>query len=254
VPHPDPVATFRSSHELLRSLTRDLSADQLASPSYCDGWSIAQVASHLGSQSVIMGGFLTAALAGEPEPSADGFPAIWARWDAMGPVQQRDDSLAANEAHLQAIEAIDDETAAGLRISLFGGHFQLDRDGFARFRVVEHGIHTWDVAVALDPTATIAPAAVEVILGELPRFVEQFATADETRRLHVDRTDADEGWLLVVGPEPSLEPWSGQAADAAVRLTGEQLVRLVYDRLTDADQLDLEGVTLAELQAVFGPV
>jgi hypothetical protein len=169
----------------------------------------------------------------------------------MGPVQQRDEGLAAIEAHTRAIEGIDEEAAAGLRISLFGGYLVVDRDGFARFRVVEQAIHTWDVAVALDPTSTIDPAAVEVILDELPRVAERFGTADHARALHVERTDRDDAWLLVVGPEPSLEPWAGQPADATVRLTGDQLIRLIYGRVTDADDLDLDGVTLAELQHVF---
>jgi uncharacterized protein (TIGR03083 family) len=251
VPHPDPIATFRASHERLRSLTEDLSADQLGAPSWCDDWSIAQVLSHLGSQAVIMDGFLTAALAGEPEPSTDGFPAVWARWDALSPVEQRDEGLAANESHVQAIEAIDDEAAAGLRISLFGGYFTLDRDGFARFRLVEHAVHTWDVAVALDPSATIQPDAVDAILGELPALVERVGQAEQARRLHVDLTDRDDGWLLVVGPEPALEPWSGQAAAATVRLTGEQLIRLIYGRVTPDDQLDLDGIALVDLQQVF---
>src|SRR4051794_15212012 len=106
---PDPsIATFRASHDRLRSLVEPLSVEELEGPSFCDDWSIAQVLSHLGSQAVILGSFLDAGLEGRPEPSNDSFPPIWDRWNALSAAEQRAESLAATEAQLVLLEGLPD--------------------------------------------------------------------------------------------------------------------------------------------------
>jgi uncharacterized protein (TIGR03083 family) len=245
----DAIATLRASRERLRNLTEALPADQLERPSFCDGWTIAQVLSHLGSQSEIMMGFLAAARAGEPEPSTDGFPAVWDRWNGLSPVEQRDQALIATDQAVGAIEDAADDT--DLRISLFGGAFVLDVPGFAALRLVEHAVHAWDIAVALDPAATIEDGAVELILAHLATMVGYLGKADAERRVRVEVRDPDADLLLVVGPAPLLAPWSEQPVAGILRGTGDELVRLVYGRVTDTDRLAAEGVSIAELQAVF---
>jgi hypothetical protein len=38
-------------------------------------------------------------------------------------------------------------------------------------RLSEHAIHTWDVEVALDPAATIAPVPVELLIDSFDRTI-----------------------------------------------------------------------------------
>src|SRR5205085_11371918 len=142
----------------LRSIVDRLDAEALGGPSYDDGWSIAQVLSHLGSQAEIMDGYLAAALGASDPPGQEQFPAIWAAWDSRGPEDQRAESLAVNDRHIGRLEALGDDDLAVLHLSLFGV-LEVDGGGFARLRLAEHAVHTWDVAVALDPGATVAPDA-----------------------------------------------------------------------------------------------
>ena len=38
-------------------------------------------------------------------------------------------------------------------------------------RVGEHAVHTWDIAVALDPKATVAADAVDLLIDTAPAIV-----------------------------------------------------------------------------------
>jgi hypothetical protein len=56
---------------------------------------------------------------------------------------------------------------------MFG--MDLDTAGLARMRLGEHAIHTWDIAVALDPAATVAPDAVSLLIDALGQLVARTA-------------------------------------------------------------------------------
>jgi hypothetical protein len=58
------LAALRRSHERMTALVGGLTDEQAALRSYADEWSLAQVASHLGSQAEVFELFLTAGLAG----------------------------------------------------------------------------------------------------------------------------------------------------------------------------------------------
>ena len=60
------IQAVRSSHDRFAGLVTPLSATEVEQPSYASEWSIADTASHLGSQAEIFGVFLDAGLAGEP--------------------------------------------------------------------------------------------------------------------------------------------------------------------------------------------
>ena len=58
-PSPAPwISALRHSHDALQGVVEPLNVDQLEQRSYASEWSIAQVLSHLGSQSEIFGLFL----------------------------------------------------------------------------------------------------------------------------------------------------------------------------------------------------
>ena len=57
---------------------------------------------------------------------------------------------------------------------------------------MEHAVHTWDVAVALDPAATVAPDAVGLLVDTLGQFMGRAAKPDGVeRRLRVSTTDPE---------------------------------------------------------------
>ena len=165
----NPTAVLRSSHDRLTELVLHLDGDQVTAPSYDDGWTIADVASHLGSQAEIFGAFLDAGLAGDEPPGSELFQPIWDKWNAMLPADQASASIEANDAFVRRIEALTPDERERFAINLFGR--DTDLDGLATMRVGEHAVHTWDIAVALDQEATVAADAVDVLIDTAPGIV-----------------------------------------------------------------------------------
>jgi hypothetical protein len=95
---PDPwISALRHSHDRLRALVEPLDPGQLRQRSYASEWSIAQVLSHIGSQSEIFGLWLDAGLSGQDPPGRDVFGPIWDKWNAKEPQDQAADALQADQ-------------------------------------------------------------------------------------------------------------------------------------------------------------
>ena len=157
-PSPAPWIGASAFPRPLQASVEPLDPGQLEQRSYASEWSIAQVLSHLGSQAEIFGLFLDAGLSGQDPPGPDAFRPIWDTWNAKSPQAQAADALRADQATLERFESLDADEQARLHLNLFG--MELGTAGLARMRLSEHAIHTWDVLVALDPAATVAPDAV----------------------------------------------------------------------------------------------
>jgi uncharacterized protein (TIGR03083 family) len=247
------IGALRHSHERLQEVAGPLDAAQLEQPSYASEWSIAQVLSHLGSQAEIFGLFLAAGLTGQDPPGREEFVPIWEVWNAKSPQAQASDALRADQATLEQFESLDDEQRARLRLQMFG--MDLDITGLARMRLSEHAVHTWDVAVALDPAATIEPDAVALLIDMLGQFVGRSAKPDgRQRRVRVVTTDPERSFILETGPAVTLTESDG--ADEGLpelRLPAEALLRLLYGRLDPAHTPSVvaKGVDLDELRAIF---
>jgi uncharacterized protein (TIGR03083 family) len=247
------IGALRHSHERLQEVAGPLDAAQLEQPSYASEWSIAQVLSHLGSQAEIFGLFLAAGLTGQDPPGREEFVPIWEVWNAKSPQAQASDALRADQATLEQFESLDDEQRARLRLQMFGT--DLDITGLARMRLSEHAVHTWDVAVALDPAATIEPDAVALLIDMLGQFVGRSAKPDgRQRRVRVVTTDPERSFILETGPAVTLTESDG--ADEGLpelRLPAEALLRLLYGRLDPAHTPSVvaKGVDLDELRAIF---
>lgn len=250
---PDPwFGALRHSHERLVSVAGPLSPDQLEQRSYASEWSIAQVLSHLGSQAEIFAQFLAAGLAGQDPPGPETFGPIWAVWNAKTPHAQASDALRADQATLEQFESLDDDQRARLRLQVFG--MDLDVTGLARMRLSEHAVHTWDVAVAIDPDATIEPDAVALLMDMLSQFVDRAAKPDgKVRRVRVVTTDPQRSFVLETGPAVTLTEADGEEGMAELRLPAEALLRLLYGRLDPAHTppVEAKGVDLDELRAIF---
>ncbi|HEX3981547.1 MAG TPA: maleylpyruvate isomerase N-terminal domain-containing protein, partial [Acidimicrobiales bacterium] len=109
-PDPKPwISALRSSHDRLSALVEPLLPEGVEAPSLASEWTIAQVLSHLGSQSEIFSGILDAVVAGDDLPGPEAFPPIWDAWNSRTPVEQVVDSLAANGAFQKKVEALSAE-------------------------------------------------------------------------------------------------------------------------------------------------
>ncbi len=247
------VTTLRHSQDRLARSVSGLDAAGVAAPSYDSEWSVAQVLSHLGSQAEIFALLLEAGLTGGEAPGQDAFPAIWDAWNARSPQSQVADSLRANEALVQRLEGLDTTQLDSFRLAAFG--MDLDIAMFLRLRLGEHAVHTWDVVVTLDPSATVDHDAVELLVdgvGDLAARVGKPTEGSFT--LQVTTTDPDRSYALVTDGV-RLERWSEREVAGVLRLTSEELLRLVYGRL-DPDharsvQLDATDVTVDDVRAMF---
>ncbi len=250
---PDPwIGALRHSHDRLQALVGPLDAAQLRQQSYASEWSIAQVLSHLGSQAEIFGLFLEAGLTGQDPPGRDVFVPIWNVWNAKDSQAQATDGLRADEATLGRIESLDPEERARLRLHMFG--MDMDLTGLVRMRVGEHAVHTWDVAVALDPTATVAPDAVGLLIDTVGQLAARVAEPDgKQRRLRVSTTDPERHFILETGEAVSLTESDDDEDLPGLRLPAEAFVRLVCGRLGPAHTppVEADGVDLDELRQLF---
>jgi uncharacterized protein (TIGR03083 family) len=243
------IGALRSSHDLFSELVTPLDAAGVRAPSYASEWSIADVASHLGSQAEIFGLFVDAGLAGKEPPGGDAFGPIWEVWNKRSPEDQVAESVAANQAFVQRLEVLSAAEQAAFALSMFGSEFDLAR--LAAMRLGEHAVHTWDVAVALDPKAEVAPDAVDLLVDTLEVTAGRAGKPlQEPRDIVISTTAPERGFVLATGPEVSL---SGSSGPADLQLPAEAFVRLVFGRL-DPDHTPASitgGELLPSLRTVF---
>jgi uncharacterized protein (TIGR03083 family) len=250
-------SALRHSHDVLRTTVEPLTTDQLRQRSYAAEWSIAQVLSHLGSQAEIFGLFLDAGLSGGQPPGPEAFGPIWNIWNNKPPEAQATDALRADQTTLERFESLTSEQQARLRLQAFGR--DLDVIGLARMRLSEHAVHTWDVVVALDPNATLAPDAVDLLVDTLGPMTRRATKPDgQHRELLISTSDPARRFILQTGDTVELTAAELTAAEdgeqpSDLRLPAEALIRLFYGRL-DADHtppVDGAGTELEQLRNIF---
>jgi uncharacterized protein (TIGR03083 family) len=252
------IAALRNSHERLAALAAAMTEAQLTGQSYDTDWTVAQVFSHLGSGAEIASLTLEAALAGQPM-DRDAAGPIWAIWNGRSPQEQAADCLPADDAHIKRLEGLSDAELARISLDFFGTH--ADAAALVRMRLSEHAVHTWDVAVALDAAAEMAPDAVELLLPQLPMIAGWTGKTDEgPLRLRLRGTGPEADFLLEVADKVTLGPWpgsgpAGATADGQIQLPAEALLRLVYGRLdpghTPTVEVSGEPGLLDRARAVF---
>jgi uncharacterized protein (TIGR03083 family) len=244
------IAALRGSQQRLAALVGTLTPEQLRGACYATGWTIAQVLSHIGSQAEIAEQALAAALAGREPFGLDGFKSIWAVWNARDPDQQAVECLVHDRRHVRRLEQLTDEQLAGVRLK-FGGT-ELDAVGTVWLRLGEHALHSWDVAVSLDPAAVVAPQSVALLVDRIPQVAARTGKPrGEPFTVGIGTTGPEREFLLDIGDTVSMSagpagpvdgaarPVDGAAgpggdASAAIprlRMPAEALLRLVYGRL-----------------------
>jgi uncharacterized protein (TIGR03083 family) len=249
------VAALRHSHERLKALVTPLRADQLEMQAYPTEWSIAQVLSHFGSHGEIFGLYLQAGLDGRPEPGAEVLQPIWDTWNAKSPQQQAADALESDAAFVARLEALGAAQISDWRLELFGS--QATISDLANMKLSEHAVHSWDIAVALNPDESLAQESVDLLIDTLAPMagwtgkpvgepvVAPITTHDPIRHFVVRADDAVE--------LETFDHTESPLADRVLRMPAEAFIRLVYGRL-DPDHtpaLDTGDVDLDQLRRMF---
>lgn len=246
------IAALRQSQDRLAAIAHPLTPEDLRRPSY-HSWIIAQVLGHLGSQAEIFTAWLTAALEGTEPPGREAMQPIWDAWDSRTPEAQTADSLAANERLVARFEALSEDELAQMHLDLFG--MDLDAAGLVRLRLAEHALHTWDIAVALDPTAAVTPEAVALLIDTLGPLVSRAGQPQgRAFRLRVQTHAPERTFSLHVADAVELREGADGTGDGTLALPAEAFVRLVYGRLDPAHTppVELSGpVTLDDVRRIF---
>jgi uncharacterized protein (TIGR03083 family) len=244
------VSALRASHDRLSAIVAGLDADGLRAPSYDEDWTIADVLSHLGSGAEIFSLVIESGVTGAEPPAMEAFQPIWDTWNARSPEEQAAQCTAANEALVSRVEALSEAERESFSVVMFG-RMTMDLAGVLGMRLSEHAVHAWDVEVALDPAARIAPDAVGLIAVRMPMMAGFMGKKLQTPKI-VEVTTTDPAMTFTLDTSGvTLTPGS-TGASASLGLQAEAFVRLVYGRLDDdTDVTSAVGVTVPELQAVF---
>ena len=252
------LAALRHSRDHLAAVVGSITGDEGERSSY-HSWSIAQVLSHLGSGAEIFRLRLAAGFPGGSSPGDDEIQPIWDRWNAKPPKLQVRDALAADDELVSAFADAAAKNDGSWRLDLFGS--EQDLAGLVQMRLSEHALHTWDVAVALDPTVVLPDDAVALVMDRLDALVAWTGRPQPGLQVRVETAGAARVFLLTETDERAVLTATDRAAIGTglptLRLPAEAFVRLVYGRL-DADHtpdgVQADGVDLDDLRKVFpGP-
>jgi uncharacterized protein (TIGR03083 family) len=245
------VRAVRASQDRLAGIVAGLDGDQLRAQSYDTEWSVADVLSHLGSGAEIFSLYIDAGVTGGDPPGFEDFKPVWDTWNARSPEDQAAQSVIANEALVTRVESLTAEQRAAFQVTLFG-RMPADLAGVLGLRLSEHAVHTWDVAVALDPSARVAPDAVELLIDRMPLMVG-FASkpAPAPVKVAVTTTAPERAFTLDTGGVTLAPAGADDAPTASLALPAEAFLRLVYGRIGDEPDLRASGVTVTELKSVF---
>jgi uncharacterized protein (TIGR03083 family) len=248
------LAALHASVTRLSDIVAPLDDAQLEQQAYPTEWRIADVLSHIGSGAVIMSRRVEEGLAGRSLPE-DFAPAVWEEWNAKSPREKADAARAADGELVAQFEAVDEQARSAFSTSF--GPLTVGFDDLVAFRLNEHGMHTWDVEVALDHAATLHPEQIALIIDNLGLIARFTAKPTGSLRTITVRT-IEPARDFVVDLTADSVTFSPEPADSQPRLVlpAEAFARLVYGRL-DADHtppVEGDADSLDELRKVFpGP-
>ena len=248
------LGALGTSVEHLRSVVEPLSDAQLDEPAYPAEWTIADVLSHIGSGAVIMQRRLDDIVEGKATPD-DFAPGVWDTWNAKSARAKADDALVADRDLLERIESLSDEARSSFRFSM--GPLELLFDGFVGMRLNEHALHTWDVEVTIDPTATVPTKSTALIVDNL-ELIARFTAkpTGDTQAIAVRTDQPRRDFSIELSPEAVTLGAEDQSRQPDLELPAEAFVRLIYGRLDPAHTPSTvrDSGALEELREVFpGP-
>lgn len=241
----DRLRVLRSSVEHLASVV-DVEAFNPEASAYPTEWTIADTMSHIGSGAVIMKKNLENTVASR---QADGGfnQSVWDGWNAKTPPDQVADALIADAALLESLESLSEVQRKDFHFSM--GPVNVDFDGFVGLRLNEQALHTWDVDVAVNPSATLSSDVAGAIIDNLGIIVGFAGKANgEVKDVTVRITDPSRDFTLAFAGASINLIDATHVGDVDFELPSEAFVRLVYGRL-DADNAP-SGINEAQLESL----
>jgi uncharacterized protein (TIGR03083 family) len=247
------LRALRASQQRLNVLVTSLDDADLERRTSDDGWSVAEVLGHLGSQSEIFTLFIDAGLSGAEPPSNESFGPIWEVWNAKTSRAKATDALAADAALLGQMESLGEERMARFELKIFG--MELDAAKLLAMRLSEHALHSWDIEVVFDNDAVLSPDAIEILIDGLGTLASRAGRPEsEPQSVSIVTSSPPRHFILETGVV-SLEPREGVPSTPRIELSAEALIRLVYGRLDDRHLGHptpmATGIALSRLRAVF---
>jgi uncharacterized protein (TIGR03083 family) len=248
------LGALGSSVEHLHSVVKPLSDAQLDEPAYPAEWTIADVLSHIGSGAVIMQRRLDDIV--EDNSTPDDFAAgVWEIWNAKVARTKAADALVADRGLLERVESLSDEARSMFRFSM--GPLELPFDGFVGMRLNEHALHTWDIEVTINPTATVPTESVAHIVDNLELIARFTARPPGGSQAITVRTDQPRrAFSIELSPDGVTLGAGDQSRQPDLELPAEAFVRLIYGRLDPAHTPSTvrDSGALEDLREVFpGP-
>ena len=223
----DALPALRASVDRLAAHVPVL-GDDVTQSAHPTEWTVADVVSHVGSGAVIWLRMIEDQGAGATTPE-DFNQSVWDEWDAKTPRAKVDDGVAADAAFVARLESMPDADRARLHLTM--GPMEFDWDTVVGMRLNEHLVHEWDVAVALDPGATLADDGTALVVDQLEMIGRYGAKpAGPHRSITVATTSPVRGFRIDIGDEVALTPID-PPANPTISLPAEAFVRLVYGRL-----------------------
>lgn len=244
------IAALRAHHDdLERLVTGGLGEGHLAARSGSQGWTVAQVLSHLGSAAEI-------GLATLVDVDVDN-QSVWDRWNALPPEQQAKEFVEHSRAIVEHLESLGPEDRTTRTVDLGFLPEPVPLTTLLGMRLVESAHHTWDVRAAFDLDATlpagVAPLLAEHYAGGLAFLLGFTGKADELSE-PATVVLGDSGYALEIGESARLTT-SPAAPTATFAGPLEAALRLVTGRLapeyTQNDVRVTGNVTLDDLRRVF---
>ena len=244
------LKALRSSVEHLSAVVQRIDPSKFGSPAYPTKWSIADVLSHIGSGAVILARRFDDIVA--DRATDDGFnQSVWDEWNAKAPPAQVADALVADAAMLERLESLPDDRRDHFQFPM--GPMNLDFAGFVGLRLNEHALHTWDVEVTLDPSATLAIEEAGAVVDNLQMIVGFTGKpSGQVRDWHVRTVDPSRNFVLSFGPDSVELSASGPDDHVDLEIPAESFVRLIYGRLDPNHTPSVvDGRDLDELRRAF---
>ena len=237
------VQVLDASAQRLADQVEQLTPQQVRQQAYPSEWTVADVLSHLGSGAVIT----RLRLDGEVDMQA-----VWDEWNAKDPDAQAADTLVADDVLQARLYTLTAEDRDRMRFAM--GPVELDLPTFLRLRLNEHSLHSWDVAVTFDASATLPDDEAELMIDTLPMMI-RFAgkPTGVNRDISIRTVAPNRTFTLALRPDGVTLSPGNFAARSDLELPAEALIRLVAGRLDpDHTPADIVGAShLDELRKVF---
>jgi uncharacterized protein (TIGR03083 family) len=241
-------AAVRREAAAIAATMRDKDERGWDAPSWCEGWSLLDVVSHLTEGTERFYLQTRAALDGQPVPefSMDERNARRAKVKALPKAAMLAELERRNETFFADLEGRDDAALARPAVPLGPGR-TLSGAQVAELRLNELLLHHWDLLAPSQPDATLSPAGAglvaDYVLGNAARMAKPDALQGLDATFLCDTSGSGGGPVTITCRDGKADVARGAAgrADATLRLPAEALLRFLWGRV-DVERALADGI------------